>query len=109
MLSGWGKYFQTGNAAGKFTKVDDSVARRLRTLMVKQRGRNLRAGQARKWTADWFHGLGLHRSRSTIRCRRRPSTGKKIIGGPCARNRKPGIERGMGETAPQGHRAPDYQ
>jgi len=40
---------------------------RLRRLMIKKRGRNLRAGQAQAWTGDWFNGHGLHRLRGTIR------------------------------------------
>ncbi len=42
-------------------------SRRLRSLMIKKRGRNLRAGQARQWNEDWFNGLGLYRLRGTIR------------------------------------------
>jgi RNA-directed DNA polymerase len=67
ILRGWGNHFRTGNAADKFGQVDDYVVRKLRTLMLKKRGRNLRAGQARAWTGDWFHGLGLHRLRGSIR------------------------------------------
>ena len=67
ILRGWGNYFRTGNAARKFGQVDDYVYRRLRTLQVKKRGRNLRAGQADQWTSDWFHDLGLYRLRGTIR------------------------------------------
>jgi RNA-directed DNA polymerase len=67
ILRGWGNYFRTGNAARKFGQVDDYVVRRLRSLMLKKRGRNLRAGQAKAWHGDWFHGLGLHRLRGTIR------------------------------------------
>ena len=40
---------------------------RLHGLMVKKRGRNLRAGQAQLWDEDWFNGHGLHRLRGTIR------------------------------------------
>ena len=36
-------------------------------LMIKKRGRNLRAGQADQWTKQWFNGHGLHRLRGTIR------------------------------------------
>ncbi|GID28226.1 group II intron reverse transcriptase/maturase [Paractinoplanes brasiliensis] len=61
ILRGWGNYFRTGNAADKFTQVDDYVVWRLRRLMIKKRGRNLRAGQAERWTEDWFNGLGLYR------------------------------------------------
>jgi RNA-directed DNA polymerase len=67
VLRGWGNYFRTGNAAKKFRQVDDYVVTRLRGLMVKKRGRNLRAGQASEWTEEWFNGHGLHRLRGTIR------------------------------------------
>ena len=67
ILRGWGNYFRTGNAAIKFGQVDDYVVRKLRTLLIKKRGRNLRAGQSRLWTNDWFHQLGLHRLRGTVR------------------------------------------
>ena len=67
VLRGWGNYFRTGNAAGKFRQVDAYVTWRLRRLMIKKRGRNLRAGQALAWTEDWFNGHGLHRLRGTIR------------------------------------------
>jgi RNA-directed DNA polymerase len=67
LLRGWGNYFRTGNAAGKFRQVDDYVVWRLRTWMVRKRGRNLHAGQADAWTEDWFNGHGLYRLRGTIR------------------------------------------
>jgi RNA-directed DNA polymerase len=67
LLRGWGNYFRTGNAAEKFRQVDDYVVWRLRRVMVKKRGRNLRAGQTRQWTEEWFNGHGLYRLRGTIR------------------------------------------
>ncbi len=67
ILRGWGNYFRTGNAADKFRQADDYVVRRLRSLMVKKRGRNLHAGQADAWTEEWFNGHGLYRLRGTIR------------------------------------------
>jgi RNA-directed DNA polymerase len=67
LLRGWGNYFRTGNAANKFRQVDDYVVQRLRGLMVKKRGRNLHAGQADRWTEDWFNGMGLYRLRGTVR------------------------------------------
>ncbi|WP_067968617.1 group II intron reverse transcriptase/maturase [Mycolicibacter icosiumassiliensis] len=66
VLRGWGNYFRTGNAADKFVQVDRYVWWRLFRLMVKKRGRNLRAGQAEQWTEEWFNGHGLHRLRGTI-------------------------------------------
>jgi RNA-directed DNA polymerase len=67
LLRGWGNYFRTGNAADKFRQVDDYVVWRLRRLLIKKRGRNLRAGQTRQWTEEWFNGHGLYRLRGTIR------------------------------------------
>jgi RNA-directed DNA polymerase len=43
------------------------VVWRLHRLLIKKRGRNLRAGQADQWTEEWFNGHGLHRLRGTIR------------------------------------------
>ena len=43
------------------------VVWRLFRLLIKKRGRNLRAGQADQWTEEWFNGHGLHRLRGTIR------------------------------------------
>jgi RNA-directed DNA polymerase len=67
VLRGWGAYFRTGNAAVKFGQVDDYVKQRLRGLLRKRHGRNLHAGRAAHWTADFFDALGLHRLRGTIR------------------------------------------
>ncbi len=67
ILRGWGNYFRTGNAAIKFQQVDDYVVERLRGLLRKRHGRNLRAGQAARWSSDFFHEHGLHRLRGTIR------------------------------------------
>ena len=67
ILRGWGNYFRTGNAAEKFCQVDRYVIRRLFRLQVKKRGRNLRAGQAKQWTDDWFVEQGLYRLRGTVR------------------------------------------
>jgi RNA-directed DNA polymerase len=66
-LRGWGNYFRNGNATNKFVEMDRYVAWRLHRLLVKQRGRNLRAGQADKWTRTWFHDQGLHKLMGTIR------------------------------------------
>ncbi|HEY6472888.1 MAG TPA: group II intron reverse transcriptase/maturase, partial [Acidimicrobiales bacterium] len=66
-LRGWGNYFRTGNAGVKFLSLDDYVAWRLRCLLVKKRGRNLRPGQADTWTRTWFHDQGLHQLMGTIR------------------------------------------
>lgn len=65
-LRGWGNYFRTGNAADKFVSLDRYVVWRLHRLLIKQRGRNLRAGQADRWTRTWFHDQGLHQLMGTI-------------------------------------------
>ncbi len=67
ILRGWGNYFRTGNAATKFIQIDHYVERRLFRLLVNRHGRNLRAGQAKQWTNDWFRDQGLHRLRGTVR------------------------------------------
>lgn len=66
-LRGWGNHFRTGNASGKFRQLDRHVAWRLKRLRVKCRGRNLRAGQAGRWTEAWFHDQGLHKLLGTVR------------------------------------------
>ncbi len=62
-----GNYFRTGNAAKKFGQIDDYVVRRLRGFMIKRKGRNLRAGEAKRWDRGFFEGHGLCRLRGTIR------------------------------------------
>ena len=66
-LRGWGNYFRTGNSADKFVTMDRYVAWRLKRLLIKKRGRNLRAGQAQRWHYKWFHEQGLHQLMGTIR------------------------------------------
>jgi RNA-directed DNA polymerase len=67
VLRGWGNYFATGNAAIKFVQIDGYVWRRLVRLLVKRKGRNLRAEQVEQWTRQWFVSLGLHQLMGTIR------------------------------------------
>ena len=67
VLRGWGNYFKTGNAAIKFIQTDTYVQERLRRFMVKRKGRHLRAGEVQNWTRDFFHALGLHRLRGTVK------------------------------------------
>jgi len=67
LLRGWGNYFRTGNAADRFIEIDRYVAWRLRRLLIKRHGRNLRAGQADRWTRQWFGELGLHQLMGTVR------------------------------------------
>jgi len=66
VLRGWGQYFRTGNAAHCFNRIDSYVWRRLHALRVKRKGRNLRAGEANRWTGEYFWNLGLHRLRGEV-------------------------------------------
>jgi RNA-directed DNA polymerase len=66
ILRGWGNSFWTGNAAEKFVQLDRSVAWRLKRLLIEKRGRNLRPGQAERWTPQWLHQQGLYRLMGTI-------------------------------------------
>jgi len=43
------------------------VAWRLKRLLIKKRGRNLRVGQAEQWTSHWLYQQGLYRLMGTIR------------------------------------------
>jgi RNA-directed DNA polymerase len=54
-------------AADKFITMDRYVAWRLKRLLIKKRGRNLRVGQADCWQRTWFHDQGLHKLMGTIR------------------------------------------
>jgi hypothetical protein len=66
-------------------------------LLIKKRGRNLRAGQVDKWTRAWFHDQGLHQLMGTIRYPRLRKHVKKTVGKPCAGKPHARIERGMGK------------
>jgi group II intron reverse transcriptase/maturase len=67
ILRGWGNYFRTGNAAQKFHRIDNYVIHRLKSFLVQRKGRHLRAGEATRWTREYFKALGLYRLRGTIR------------------------------------------
>ena len=77
VLRGWGQYFQTGNAANHFIDADAYVVQRLRRLRLKRAGRNLRAGQAKRWDREYFESLGLYRLRGTIRYPGKPSGNRR--------------------------------
>lgn len=57
---------RTGRERGGVKDTRSSLTR-LRRLLVRRYGRNLRPGQAEQWTSDWFRAQGLHRLRGTIR------------------------------------------
>jgi RNA-directed DNA polymerase len=59
VLQGWSGYFRSGNAADKFSQVDDYVYRRLKKLLVARKGRNLKPGEVQKWNRVFFKSHGL--------------------------------------------------
>jgi RNA-directed DNA polymerase len=67
VLRGWGRYFGSGNATEKFGHIDQYVGERLVRLLRARHGRHLGPGEAARWTPPYFHALGLHRLRGTIR------------------------------------------
>ncbi len=79
VLRGWGNDVRTGNAARRFNQMDSFVWQRLRLLRllrllrIKRKDRNLSEGEASTWTRDYFHHLGLHRLRVTVRYPGMPS------------------------------------
>jgi len=66
VLRGWGQYFRTGNAADKFNEIDRYVARRLKRLRIKRKGRHLKPGEVRRWTPQYFYAFGLHKLSGTV-------------------------------------------
>ena len=101
VLRGWGNYFCTGNAAQKFNQLDGYVHERLRSLMVKRRGRNLHAGQCEQWNGSWFWGKGLYRLRGTVRYPKPCMLHEKTTVKPCAGNPHARFERRRVETGRQ--------
>jgi group II intron reverse transcriptase/maturase len=61
VLRGWGGYFRTGNASGKFNQIDAYVRERLLRLLVRRGGqRRWRPGSRSEWTQERLvkeHGL----------------------------------------------------
>ncbi len=76
VLRGWGNYFRTGNAAKRFNQLDTYVWQRLVRLRIQRKGRNLKPGEAKRWSREYFHGLGLHRLRGTVKYPETPFRGR---------------------------------
>jgi hypothetical protein len=90
--------------------MDRYVTWRPQRLLIKQGGRNLRAGQADRWTRAWFHEQGLHQLMGSIRYPKARNHVQKTVGKPYAGKPRVRIEKGDGETRPTyGRGAPDYQ
>jgi RNA-directed DNA polymerase len=66
VVRGWGQYFRTGNAATRFTQLDQYVEDRLHGLLYKRHGSRLAAGRAATWRRPFFEALGLCRLRGTV-------------------------------------------
>jgi len=77
ILRGWANYYRTGNAAKRFNQLDTYVYRRLKSLRVMRKGRHLRAGEADRWTREYFYHLGLYRLRGTVRYPEQPFSHKE--------------------------------
>ncbi len=105
-LRGWGNYFRTGNAAYKFVELDRYVAWRLKRLLIKKRGRNLRAGQADRWTRSGSTTRACTSSWALSDTRRQRNHVQKTVGEPCAGKPHARIERGMGNRACSADTAP---
>ena len=71
VLRGWANYFRTGNAAKRFNQLDSYVWRR-RRLRLARKGRNLKPGEASRWTSESFYRLGLIRLQPLVRYPERP-------------------------------------
>jgi len=72
ILRGWGGYFKTGNASGKFNQIDSFVRRRLHKLLACRSQRGWRPGgrpfDAREWPQQRLvKDHGLHQLLGTIR------------------------------------------
>jgi RNA-directed DNA polymerase len=65
VLRGWGNYFRTGNADGKFNQVDHYVHHRL-CDWLRYRGGQRSSFRHDKWPFDRFFGMGLHRLMGTV-------------------------------------------
>jgi group II intron reverse transcriptase/maturase len=66
VLRGWGNYFRTGNADGKFNQVDNYVHERLARWLIRRGGQRV-CGRLETWTHQRFYDLGLYRLRGTVR------------------------------------------
>ena len=65
VLRGWGNYFRSGNADGKFNQVDGYVYRRITSWMWRRGGQRSRSYQE-EWPSERLHETGLHRLQGTV-------------------------------------------
>jgi len=65
VLRGWGNYFRSGNADGKFNQLDSNVYQRMAQWMGRRGGQSVQ--RMEKWTHDRFVDMGLYRLRGTVK------------------------------------------
>jgi RNA-directed DNA polymerase len=56
-----------GNASLKFNPIDRYVRGRLRLFLARRRGYRRKHQAIRRWSFEWFWGLGLYRLSGTVR------------------------------------------
>ena len=93
--SGLGQLLPHGQRAKSFNQIDSYVWRRLNRLIIKRKGRQLKAGDARRWSRDYFESFGLHRCAARSATRRLHNASiRDVAGKPCAGNPHARFERG---------------
>ena len=65
VLRGWGNYFRSGNAEGKFNRVDSYVYRRVTDWMERRGGQRSRSYRE-EWPSERLHETGLYRLKGTV-------------------------------------------
>lgn len=65
VLRGWGNYFRTGNAAGKFNQLDSYVYKRVLRWQWRRGGQRTRF-RFDRWPRERLWDLGLYRLRGTV-------------------------------------------
>jgi RNA-directed DNA polymerase len=104
LLRGWGNYFRTGNAGGKFIQVDRYVAWRLKRLRSRSTAGTCPPGRRTSGPGNGCTGWALTNSPGRSAIRRRRNHVKKIIGKPYAGNRTYGLKGGWGNGPVQAPR-----
>jgi RNA-directed DNA polymerase len=92
VLRGWGNYFRTGNADGKFNQVDAYVHRRL-CRWLWRRGGQRSSFRRDEWPFERFFGMGLHRLRTTV-CYPAQATSRRPSVSRVRENRTHGLKGG---------------
>ena len=112
VLRGWGGYFRTGNASGKFNAIDRYVRERLvRLLDAARRSASLASRRTPVQSPGVAASPAGRRTRSLSSCWARSDIlearmpHEKTIGKPYAGNPHVRFERGPQETEPARHRA----